>query len=52
MNLQYVHLSTDEKTAEQVGESNINSKEEEEQQAIMSAISAIEAHNTGVYCFC
>ena len=51
MNRQYVHLSTDKHTALQVGKRKTISKNEEEHEPIIIAISAIEAYNTGVYHF-
>jgi putative RNA 2'-phosphotransferase len=48
MNRHYVHPSTDKHTALQVGKRKIISKNEEEQQPVIIAISAIEAYNTGV----
>jgi putative RNA 2'-phosphotransferase len=47
MNRQYVHLSTDVKTAIQSGKRKTNLKEGE--QPIIIEISAIEAYNTGHY---
>ena len=51
VNRQYVHLSTDKHTALQVGKRKIISKNEEEQQPVIIAVSAIEAYYTGVYHF-
>ena len=49
MNRQYVHLSTNEDIALQVGKRKTILKKEE--QPIIITISAIEAYNTGVYQF-
>jgi putative RNA 2'-phosphotransferase len=49
MNRQYVHLSTNEDIALQVGKRKTILKKEE--QPIIITISAIEAYNTGVYDF-
>ena len=51
MNRQYVHLSTDRRTALQVGKRKMISKNEEEHEPVIIAISAIEAYNTGIYHF-
>jgi hypothetical protein len=51
MNRQYVHLSTDEKTAVEVGKRKINNNNPKEEKPVMIAICTIEAYNTGVYHF-
>ena len=51
MNRHYVHLSTDKNTALQVGKRKIISKNEEEQQPVIIAVSAIEAYYTGSLSF-
>ena len=50
MNRQYVHLSTNENTAFQVGKHKTILKKEEEQPVIITVF-AIKAYNTGVYHF-